>query len=600
MNFMAIYTLLVITFMIIALARDLLKPGLILLSAAVLFYLPGIINSKELLSGFSNSGMITVAVLFLISEGIKSTGALELLAASFMPKKRHSYHINIFRIMPVISVLSAFLNNTPIVVIFAPILKKWSEDFKDMPSRYLLPLSYATIFGGVCTLIGTSTNLVVHGMMINGGHEGLGMFELAKIGIPVLIIGTIYLAIAGRFLPKRNKEPISDLEEHTKEYLIEMKILTGSNLINKTIKQANLRNLKDLYLMAIDRKGILLETVNDDEILLEKDRLIFTGVTESLTDLNKFTGLVPAEHNELTDDYRKMKKHFVEVVVSHHFSGLGKTVKELNFRSAYRAVVIAVHRAGERINSKIGNLKLKAGDHLVLLTTKNFVNRWKNADDFYMVTGIKSPPPVHRGKTILVTGLILFMVTGATIGPNLSFWQGNSLNMLFFALLILIIMVWTKCFDTNSYTMAIHWDVLITIACAFGISAGIENSGLAATIANFIIRLFAPLGYIGILAGIYILTTFFTEIITNNAAAALIFPIALNAAANLGVSPRPFMIAICIAASASFATPIGYQTNLIVQGIGGYKFKDFIKFGIPLNIIVFITTIILIPVFWEF
>lgn len=600
MDIASFYVLIVIVFMTIALAKDLLRPGLILLTAAVLFYLPGVINSKEFLSGFSNSGMITVAVLFVISEGIKNTGALEFLATFFMPKKKHSYHSNIFRILPPVSLLSSFLNNTPVVVIFAPIIKKWANNFSFIPSKYLIPLSFASIFGGVCTLIGTSTNLVVYGMMINNGQEGLGMFELAKIGLPVLIIGTIYLAVIGRFLPERTAEPISDLEENTREYLIEMKILPGSNLINKSVASAGLRNLKNLYLMAIDRQGVLIETVNDDEILLEHDRLIFTGVTESITDLNKFSGLVPAEHNELKADYHKMKKHFAEVVVSHHFSGLGKTVKENNFRSSYRAVVIAVHREGKRIKSKIGNLKLQAGDHLILLTTKNFVNRWKNTEDFYMITNIKSPPPVQPKKTILSIGLILFMVIGASVGPELGFWTGNPLNMLFFALLVLVVMIWTKCIDPNKYTSAIHWDVLITIACAFGISAALQNSGLATAVAESIINLLSPFGYIGVLAGIYLLTTLFTEIITNNAAAALVFPIAVNTAANMGVSPRPFMIAVCIAASASFATPIGYQTNLIVQGIGGYKFNDFLKFGIPLNFIVFLTSMLLIPFFWSF
>lgn len=588
--------------MVIALAREFLRPGLILFTVLVIFMLAGIISSKEMLAGFSNKGMITVAILFLVSAGIAQTGALDLLAKNILPKKGSKIPWLILRILPPVTFLSAFLNNTPVVIIFAPMIKKWADKLRLPASKFLIPLSYATIFGGICTLIGTSTNLVVHGLMLDSGLEGLSMFELAKVGIPVAIAGYVYLVTIGHRLLPANRDFLDDFEENPKEYLTEMIISTGSPLSGKSIREAGLRNLKGVFLMAVEREGTSLETVNDEEIIYEGDRLLFTGRTDVLEDLNTIPGLESDADSFFSKDVEKIQKKLVEVVVSPQFPGLGKTIKEYNFRSVYRAVVVAVHRNGKRINSKIGDLRLKAGDNLILLTTKNFSRRWKNSQDFYMVSDIRNVEPGKKNPkaAMIALGILVFMVLGVAFGEQLPFQSVIKTDMFFFAAIAAMMMAWLGSYSSSEYTSFINWDVLITIACAFGISRALQNTGAADAIAGAMIQIVSRWGAVGVLAGIFLLTTIFTEIITNNAAAALMFPIALSAAQQMGVNPHPFFITICIAASASFATPIGYQTNLLVQGIGGYKFNDYLKVGIPLNIIAMIVTVLVVPLFWHF
>ncbi|MDD3716866.1 MAG: SLC13 family permease [Candidatus Marinimicrobia bacterium] len=602
MSFPAIFAIILIVFMIAALAREYLRPGLVLFTVLVVFMIAGIVTTRDMLAGFSNKGMITVAILFLVSAGIAQTGALDRLARRMLPLRSRKTPWLLIRIMPFVSFLSAFLNNTPVVIIFAPMVKKWADKLRIPASKFLIPLSYATIFGGMCTLIGTSTNLVVHGLMLENGFSGLGMFELALVGIPVALAGYIYmLALGHRLLPK-NTDYLEDLEKNPREYLTEMTVAENSPLAGKSIKDAGLRNLKGVFLMAIERRDTSLETVNEEEIIYAGDRLLFTGMTDQLEDLNAIPGLISAADASFDADFRRIQKKLVEVVVSPQFPGIGKSIRDFNFRSVYRAVVVAVHRNGRKIKSRIGDVRLKAGDNLILLTTKNFSRRWKNSQDFYMVSDIRDVNNEQKkaGKAPLAIGILTLMILGATFGKDAPFATVNQMDMFFFAAIAAVLMAWTGLYSSTEYTRYINWDVLITIACAFGISRALQNTGAADMVAGGIISAVSRWGALGVLGGIYFVTMLFTEIITNNAAAALMFPIALAAARKLGVDPQPFFIAICIAASASFSTPIGYQTNLLVQGIGGYKFRDYLKVGLPMNIISMLISLLVIPLFWKF
>ncbi len=586
--------------MIVLLAREANRPGIILGTVLAFFFFFGVVDTEELLAGFSNKGMITVALLFLVSEGISQSGGLNLLTSVYLPKRKCRTSLLLSRIMLPASFISAFMNNTPVVVILAPAIKHWAERLKLNSSRFLIPLSYATIMGGTCTLIGTSTNLVVHGLMLENGYSGFTMFELAQIGLPLTVIGTIYVSILGyRFLGP-NSSPEQDLISSPKEYLIEMKLDASSPLCLKTVKDAGLRDLSGVFLSAIERNNQLIGTVNHDEVLMGGDRLLFTGNTSAIDDLKSLPGMTTAEESRYNEDFQAVLKHTVEVVVSPRFPGLGKTIKEFNFRATYRAVVLAVHRNGERICSRIGDIRLKPGDNLVLLTTKNFTTRWKNSQDFYMVSQSSLAPRQKPQKALFSLVLLLVLIVGGTFGPMISRINGIEIDIFFSACAVVLLMIWTRCFEPRNYTRYISWDVLITIACAFGISAGLINSGTASYIAETIISALMKFGPVGILGGIYLMTMLFTETVSNNAAAALMFPIALLTAEKLQVDPKPFFVAITIAASASFSTPIGYQTNLIVQGIGNYRFKDFVKIGLPLNMLSFILSILLIPVFWSF
>lgn len=516
MDFDIILVFLCMAGMLTALIFDLMRPGMILLSVVVIFLCAGIISPKEMLEGFSNKGMITVALLFLVSEGVRQSGALNLLINRLLPQHKVSTLKAQLRILPAISGISAFLNNTPIVVIFAPVVKRWAEKMKVPATKLLIPLSYATILGGVCTLIGTSTNLVVHGMVLDAGMDGFTMFELGKVGIFICIVGLAYI------------------------FFFSQRLLPDSR--------------KDNY--------------DNDE----------TQPDQNL--------------------------HRVEVIIGARFPGIKKTYGEFNFQRHYGAYVKELKRGGQPVSGDLSDVQILEGDTLILWADDQFIPTWGESRVFLMVAnGKDNVPGESKKKRILALTLLVFMIGGATIG-ELPFMKdavpGMKLDMFFFACVTTIIMAWTKLFPPKKYTKYISWDILITIACAFAISKAMNNSGVAPMIASYVIDMTDSLGPYGILAVLFIITNIFTELITNNAAAALSFPIALAVANQLGVEPTPFFVVICVAASTSFCTPIGYQTNLIVQGVGGYKFTDFVKVGLPLNIISFIISVALIPLIWEF
>lgn len=517
MNFEIIFVLLALVGMLAALIWDRMRPGMVLLTVVVLFLCAGILTPKEMLEGFSNKGMITVGMLFLVSEGIRQSGALGQVIKKLLPEKKTTIFKAQVRMLPSIAFISAFLNNTPVVVIFAPIIKRWAETVKLPATKFLIPLSYATVLGGLCTLIGTSTNLVVHGMMLEAGYDGFTMFELGKVGLPITIAGLIYM------------------------FIFSNKLLPDSREDNQT----------------------------DD------------GEDENLGNL-----------------------HRVEAVLGARFPGINKSLGEFNFTRHYGAIVKEVKSGGRRYTRDLDKVILNEGDTLVLWADDSFIPTWGESSVFILLANGKDGiEPVSKKKRWLALGLLIFMITGATVGELpvvMEAFPGLKLDMFFFVCITTIIMAWTKLFPPKKYTKFVSWDILITIACAFAISKALENSGFAALIAAKIIAMSHDTGPYVLLAILYIITSLITELITNNAAAALSFPIALSVASQLGVDPTPFFVVVCIAASAAFCTPIGYQTNLIVQGIGGYKFTDFVRIGLPLNVIAFLISVFIIPLIWTF
>ncbi|NQU50905.1 MAG: SLC13 family permease [Bacteroidetes bacterium] len=596
------YIVLVVVFItIVALAKEVMRPGLVFFSSAVVLMATGIITDKEMLAGFSNKGMITIGVLFLVSEGIRQSGILNRIAQTYLPRKRRKMVFLIPQIMLPVSILSAFLNNTPVVIIFAPIIKKWTEKLNLSSKKFLIPLSYATIFGGMCTLIGTSTNLVVHGLIIENGYEGFSMFELGKVGIFIAVLGTIYMAIAGnKLLPGEKILFNTKSSTEYKDYYYDIIIPESSKLIGLEIKNGRLKELKNLLIRNIERDRNIIETKKGSFQLLANDKLLVAGKSDRLNYILA-NEEVKLNNIDLLNDFPKKDLKQYEAVIAPRFPGVGKTIPEFNFYEHYQAVVIAIHRNGERITSNIGSLKLKPGDNLVLLTTDKFIQNWGESKIFYLTSFIRDYRTTGTfWKKWLAFIILLLMVVGTTVGKIFSSPSGINFDMFYFASIAAILLIWMKIMPHQKYTKAISWDVLITIACAFAISKAMQNSGTAEAIARTTINFSKGFGPIGVLAALFLITAIFTEIITNNAAAALVFPIALSAALQLGVDPKPFFVAIAIAASASFSTPIGYQTNLIVQAIGNYKFSDYLKIGLPLNILAFILSLLLIPYFWSF
>ena len=542
MTFSIIYVAAVLVLMLYALMREMLRPGLILFTAVVLLLCAGIINPEEALKGFSNKGMITVALLYLVSEGVRKSGLLERIVFRMLPKKNVTITRANLRFYPIVSFISAFFNNTPVVVIFAPMIKNWARKMKLPPTKFLIPLSYATVIGGICTLIGTTTNLVLHGMLIQehkdevaafeesagqvkgillqNGIEGMHMFELTKVGIFIAITGLIYLIFFSRYLLPDERQSEEEAE----------------------------------------------------------DQNIAPGMTR------------------------------FEVLISNRFPGLGKTLHEFDFFRHYGAHVRAIRRGGNILRGDYMNSPLTHEDTLIVDAEEGFMKAWGDSSFFWMINRVGDvEKPMGKKKRWLALALLILMIIGATVGelPIVTdHFKFLKLDMFFFACVTTIIMAWTKMFNPRKYTKFFSWDVLITIACAFAISAAMTKSGFADFVAGYIISLTDAVGgssygiYV-ILAALFLITNIFTELITNNAAAALAFPLALAVSEKLGVNPMPFVVCVCFAASSSFSTPIGYQTNLIVQGVGGYKFKDFARVGIPMNIIVFLVSVLLIPLFYN-
>jgi di/tricarboxylate transporter len=595
------FVLAIIVLMIAALAKEVMRPGLILFSALIILLIFGSVNANEVLAGFSNKGMITVGILFVVSEGITQSGALSRLANAFLPRRRGNTRSLFFRIMFPISFLSAFLNNTPIVIIFAPIIKKWAENLNLSAQKFLIPLSYATILGGVCTLIGTSTNLVVHGLMLDNGMPGFSMFELGMVGVPLAFAGYLYMSYVGVHLLPGNKNFIRRPLSDQKDYYYELVVPQDSVLVGQTLKHGRTKDLKGFDIIQVERENSKLEGKAPGLTIEAGDNLLVAGRSNGLEIIKDLTCVGIKGMDLLKGHVNMSELKQYEAVLAPRFPGIGKTIHEFNFFDHYQALIVAVHRNGERITSNLRSLKLCEGDNLVLLTTDRFIKNWGDSKIFYLTTYIRDHEEnTAKSKKWLALSILLMMIAGATATDYLPKFEHVQADMFLFSAIAAILMIWLRIVPHQKYTKAISWDILITIACSFGISKAMQNSGLADGIAHTAINFAKNWGPVGVLACIYLITTIFTEVITNNAAAAISFPIALAAAQQLGVDPKPFFVAICIAASASFATPIGYQTNLIVQGIGNYKFLDFVKVGVPLNIMMFIISMLLIPLLWSF
>ena len=548
----------------------------------------GVVTPAEALVGFSNEGMLTIAALYVVATGLRETGAIQVIISRLLGNPKQMWKTQARIITPVMG-MSAFLNNTPIVASFIPALQEWARKFRIPVSKLLIPLSYAAILGGTCTLIGTSTNLIVNGLLISEMGFSLNMFDPIVVGLPLALVGAGYLLLAGRKLLPESKSIYSSFE-NTREYTIEMILNPGSPMAGKSIEQAGLRNLPGLFLVEIVRDGAILAAVEPDEVLQANDRLIFTGMVDSIVDLQSMHGLTPATNQVFKLDTPRRDRHLVEAVVSQTNPLNGKSIKEGEFRNQFGAVILAVSRRGERIKKKVGDIILKTGDVLLMETPRNFSERYKYSSDFLLVSTLSSKGKLNHEKAWVAWSVLAGMVLLAT---------ANILSMFQASFLAAGAMIIFGCTGPGEARSSIDWQVLIVIAAALGIGNAMEITGVAATLAGGFIGFAGEYPYLALIAT-YFITWILTEMITNNAAAVLIFPFAISVAANLNVDFMPYVMTIMFAASASFATPIGYQTNLMVFGAGGYQFRDFLKIGLPLNLIVAVVTLLLVPVFWPF
>ena len=566
-----------------------ISPDIIMSAGLTLLLVSGVLLPGEALAGFSNQGMLTVAVLYVVVSGLTETGAVGWIVQNMLGRPRGIRQAQA-RLMTPAAILSAFLNNTPVVAVFVPAVKVWARRNNLSLSRLLIPLSYASIAGGTCTLIGTSTNLVVNGLLVDQvGLPGLGMFDLAWIGLPVAISVFLFVLIfSNRLLPDR-KEPLVH-GEGLREYTAEMMVEEGSPLEGRSIEAAGLRCLPGLYLAEIDRNDTILPAVEPHEKLQANDRLIFVGAIESVVDLHNIRGLVPATNQVFKLEGARKDRSFFEAVVSDSCPLTGKSVREGQFRTRFHAVIIALARNGERQHGKIGDMVLRTGDTLLLEARPDFIDQQGRSRDFLLVSEVGGfHPPNHKGAPValaITIGMVILAASGV-------------LSMLEAALVAAGLMIVSGCTSGQVARQAPDWQVLVVIATSFGVGAALQKSGAAGVLAEGIIGLAGGSPW-ATLVLVFTATALRTAIATNNVAALLAFPIALSAAHHMNVDVMPFAITIMVAASASFATPIGYQTNLMVYNAGGYRFTDFVRIGLPLTLLVGLVTVGLVPLIWEF
>ncbi|MCG5516984.1 MULTISPECIES: SLC13 family permease [unclassified Ectothiorhodospira] len=581
------FTALLILGMLAVLTFTRAAPDLVFVGAVVILLLAGIVSPQEAFAGFSNEGVITVAALYVVVAGLRETGGIQWIVQSLLGRPRSLWRAQV-RLTTPVAVMSAFLNNTPVVGMLIPAVNEWARKL-DLPvSRLMMPLSFAAILGGTITVIGTSTNLVVNGLLIEQTGTGLGLFDIAWVGVPVALLGLGLMLVFGRYLFPDRRPPMSRIDD-PREYTLEMLVEEGGPLVGRSIEEAGLRHLPGGYLMELDRQGTLIPAVSPQQKLCAGDRLIFVGVVESMADLQRIRGLTPATGQVFKLDGRRSDRALLEVVVSNTCPVVGMTIRDGGFRNRYNAVVIAVARNGERLNDKIGDIVLRPGDTLLVEAGSSFLAQNRNRRDFFLMTQVQDSATPRHDRALVAMGILAAMVGSASLGL---------LSMLEAALAAAGLMILSGCVSMFNARGSLDWSVLLTIAAAFGVAAAMNNTGLAQTIALNVTALAGEQPWMNLLV-VYLLTALFTALITNNAAAVLMFPIAWAVAQDLGVSLMPFAVAIMFAASASFATPFGYQTNLMVYGPGGYRFSDYLRAGIPMTVVTGALVILLVPLIWR-
>jgi len=580
------FTLSLVGLVFLALVTTRIAADVIVMAAMAGLIISGVLTVEEGLAGFANPGVMTIAILYIVAGGLQETGAVQWLSKYLLGAPKN-LKTALVRLLAPSALLSAFMNNTAVVAMFIPSVQDWSKRINIPSSKLLIPLSYAAILGGTCTLIGTSTNLVIDGLLQKELGVSLNIFSLIWVGLPITLIGgTLLFVFAKQLLP--NRESAIEQADNARQYGVEMRIEKGSKLIGQSIEQAGLRALQYGYLFEIQRGHSLLSAVGSETQLYEDDILVFVGSPECAREIQNIQGLKPVDGGADVLEIEHNQRCLVEAVIGPEFVGLGMTIKEAKFRTRFQAAVLSVSRKGNKINSKIGNIQLQVGDTLLLETSQDFVGQYRSRRDFLLVSAINDSAPPNFEKAPIAVGLLTLLVLCSATGL---------LSILEAAMLCAAAMLATRCISISKARRNVDLTVITVIAASFSLGAAMSKTGAAEMIASNIVSL-APYSPLLSLALIYIITVLFTEMITNNAAAVLMFPIAVATANQLGCEPLPFVITIMIAASASFITPIGYQTNLMVMGPGGYKVQDFLRAGIPISLAVGITTLLIIPQVW--
>ncbi|MFT4525884.1 MAG: di/tricarboxylate transporter [Granulosicoccus sp.] len=560
---------LVIIFLLVALYSGKVRAEVSFFIAVTVLTVTGILTPSEALSGFANEQLAVIMLLLIISDTIRKTDIIDLVFNRLF-KGAKSVSGFIIRMVAFVAPTSAFFNNTPLVAMMMPYVYSWSKRHKTSPSKLLIPLSYAAILGGCMTLVGTSTNLVVNGMAVDAGFPSLNIFDFAWVGFPMVIVGGAYLTLfADKILPS-HKDAMDEFKADWREYFVETEIEKGSAIVGKSVADAGLRNLSGNFLVEIIRRSATITPVSPDHILRAGDKLIFTGETSSIPELKKLElGLsLPKEcvAAELSD--------VVEVVVSFNSWLIGKKVKKSNFRGKYDAAIVAIHRNGEKISGKIGDVSIQAGDVLLLFAGRDFEIR-STGNAFYTISKKQNRKIETRKALMIIAGVLASVVVSAN----------TAMSLFSCLLLVLAFTFFTKTLTLTEIKRGVNINMMVIMAFGLALGKAMTNSGAAEFIANNILKVAEPFGPVVLLGVVFLVTNILASYMTNLAAVAIIFPISVGLAQSLNLPLEPFIMIVAFGGAANFITPIGYQTNLMVYGSGGYSFNDFMKIGLPLTIL---------------
>ncbi len=583
MELQAWITLGVVILLIVAMARELVQPAVAMFGATMLLFLLGIIDAEEAFAGFSNEAPFIIAALLVVARAVDVAGIMQPVVDALFSRVS-STRVLLARLLFPLTGISAFLNNTTLVAMTVPAVIEMASRRRLAVSRFLMPVSFAAVLGGVITTVGTSTNLTVSGLLREAEMEPLALFELTPVGLPIAVIGCLLLVLIGPWLLPDRGSARDDVEGTGRDFTVTMRVTAGGPLDGRDVERAGLRHLQGVFLVEIARGSRTIAPVAPDEVLEGGDELTFVGRVDQVVDLQRIRGLESSENRQI-DALATGGLAFYEVVVGGGELA-GATLKESGFRARYDAAVLAIHRAGYRIDAKLGDVRMRLGDTLLVLGDARFRQRWRNRPDFLVIAPLRGTPPATPRKAWIVVAIgIGFLV--ATASGLLPILQASILA----ALLVLV----SGALTPRQARDAIDLSLIVLIAAAFGLGAAVEATGLAAAGAELVTTFMEPIGPIGALAAVILATVVITELLSNNAAAVLLFPVAVATAATLGADPRPFVIAVTLSASLSFLSPIGYQTNMLVYALGGYRFTDFARLGAPLTLLCIVLQLVLIP-----
>jgi di/tricarboxylate transporter len=552
----------------------------------------GILTPAEAFQVFGNDAAITIVCMFVLSAALERTGVIEAIGRRLNRLVGKSDWSLLLVVLPIVAVISAFINNTPVVVVFMPILISLAAARGLKPSRLLIPLSFASIFGGTCTLIGTSSNILVSSTAAQLGQAPLSMFELSQLGMILSAVGVVYLLTFGRrLLPER--ETLASLLQttNTRQYLTEAIVTRGSPLIGKKLRDTPLAKQPKARVLEVHRVGEPLLTPLNEIVLEAGDRLRLTTELASVVDLKSQAGVEVRARAELGVEWVGTQKAVVaECVVGPHSSLIGQSIRRMNFRRRYGVLVLAVHRKGVSLREHFADVRLEYGDTLLVEGPESAIQELREGHDFLLLLDVPHAPK-RRQKKWLALGTITLVVALAAL---------NVMPIAVLAILGAVFVLLTRCLDSKDAYEAVEWNIIVLIFGMLALGLALEKTRGAELIAHGIITGFGHWGPTVVLAAIIVLASLMTSFLSNNAVAVLFTPVVIQMAATLNVSARPFIIAVVIGASACFATPIGYQTNTLVYGAGGYRFRDFIKVGLPLNLVHCALAVYFIPKFWKF